>query len=100
MTSASKVSAKTMQGVRPLVLIAHIALTENRLHARRTTGVHLLAPQLRPVTSQLAEDDSAPGPARGENGVPQGVSQVRAVEAEGFRRFETAAVPALDRVAT
>ena len=39
MTFASKVSVKTMKCIRPLVLIADIAFTENRLPVRRTTGV-------------------------------------------------------------
>lgn len=49
MTSASKVSVKTMKCMRPFVLIADIAFTENRLPVQRTMGVHPLAPQVRPV---------------------------------------------------
>ncbi|OKJ88301.1 DUF5958 family protein [Streptomyces sp. CB02400] len=36
---------KTMKYMQPLVLIADIALTENRLPVRRTTGVRPSAPQ-------------------------------------------------------
>ncbi len=50
MTFASNDSVKTMKCVRPRVLIADIAFTENRFPMRRTTGVVPLAPQVRPVT--------------------------------------------------
>lgn len=40
MTSASQVSVNTTKCIRPLVLIADIAFTENLLPVRRTTGVH------------------------------------------------------------
>jgi hypothetical protein len=49
-TSAVKLSVKTMKCIRPLVPIADIAFTENRFPLRRTTGVLPLAPQVRPVT--------------------------------------------------
>lgn len=39
MTAASNDSAKTMKRMRPLVLIADIALTENRFPVRRSTGL-------------------------------------------------------------
>lgn len=45
-TSAVKLSAKlTVKYIRPVVLIADIASTENRLPVRRTTGVFPFSPQ-------------------------------------------------------
>lgn len=41
---------KTMKCIRPRVLIADIAFTENRFPVGRTTGVLPLTPQVRPVT--------------------------------------------------
>jgi hypothetical protein len=49
-TSAVKLSVKTMKCIRPLVLIAGIAFTGNRFPLRRTTGVLPFSPQVRPVT--------------------------------------------------
>src|SRR5512146_351912 len=39
-----------MKWIRPFLLIADTALTENRLPVRRTVGVWPFAPQVRPVT--------------------------------------------------
>lgn len=50
MIFASNDSVKTMKCMRPLVLIADIAFTENRFPVRCTTGVTPLAPQVRSVT--------------------------------------------------
>lgn len=50
MTFASNDSVKTTKCIRPQVLIADIAFTENRFPVRRTMGVVPLAPQVRPVT--------------------------------------------------
>ncbi len=50
MTFASNDSTKIMKCIRPRVLIADIAFTENRFPIRRTTGVAPFAPQIRPAT--------------------------------------------------
>jgi hypothetical protein len=51
MIFASKVLVNTMKCIRPFVLIADIAFTENRLPPlRRTMGVRPFSPQVRPVT--------------------------------------------------
>ncbi|MDH6222911.1 hypothetical protein M2283_010263 [Streptomyces pseudovenezuelae] len=39
-----------MKCIRPFVLIADIAFTENRLPVRRTMSVRPFSPQVRPVT--------------------------------------------------
>jgi hypothetical protein len=49
-TSAVKLSVKTMKCIRPQVLIADITFTENRFPLRPTTGVFPFSPQVRPVT--------------------------------------------------
>ena len=45
MTFASNDSVKTMKCIRPLVLIADIAFTENRFPVRRATGVRPCSPR-------------------------------------------------------
>jgi hypothetical protein len=48
-----------MKCIRPRVLIADIAFTENRFPVRRTTGLFPCSPQVRPVTLVRADADLA-----------------------------------------
>ncbi len=51
-------------------------------------------------TSQLPEDHTPPGPTGLEDGVPQRIAQLRAIEAEGFRHFQVTVLPTADSPAT